>query len=181
MPKAFSSDIHWRVVWLHVFLKLSSAEVPDFLFISKKSVERYSNKFITTGDVEPKTHKCGPYKKLSEEVILIDLVLNNPGIFLHELQYDLTLLTGTSVHSSTIFCTLKRLGFSCHKIKHIALQRSEEKRGEFAAEMVTYAPSMFLRVDETGCDRIRRRLMRNYGYVIRGIPPRNYSGRSIFT
>ena len=179
MPKAFSSDIHWRVVWLHVFLKLSSAEVPDFLFISKKSVERYSNKFITTGDVEPKTHKCGPYKKLSEEVILIDLVLNNPGIFLHELQYDLTLLTGTSVHSSTIFCTLKRLGFSCHKIKHIALQRSEEKRGEFAAEIVTYAPSMFLRVDETGCDR--RRLMRNYGYVIRGIPSRNYSGRSIFT
>ena len=91
MPKAFSSDIRWRVVWLHVFLKLSSAEVSDLLFISKKSVERYSNKFITTGDVEPKTHKCGPYKKLSEEVILIDLVLNNPDIFLHELQYDLKL------------------------------------------------------------------------------------------
>ena len=105
-------------MWLHVFLKLSSAEVSDLLFISKKSVERYSNKFITTGDVEPKTHKCGPYKKLSEEeeVVLIDLVLNNPGIFLHELQYDLTLLTGTSVHCSTICRTLKRLGFSRQKI-----------------------------------------------------------------
>ena len=85
MPKAVSSDMRWSVVWLHVFLKLSSAEVFD-LFISKKSVERYLNKFITTGDVEPKTPKCGPYKKLSEEeVILVDLVLNNPGIFLHEL------------------------------------------------------------------------------------------------
>ena len=37
------------------------------------------------------------------------------------------------------------------------------------AEMTMYDPEMFLWIDETGCDR--RKLIRDYGYGIRGIPP----------
>ena len=55
------------------------------------------------------------------------------------------------------------------KIRHVAMQRNEESRGKFMAEMTTYDPEMFLWIDETGCDR--RKLIRDYGYGIRGIPP----------
>lgn len=40
------------------------------------------------------------------------------------------------------------------------------------AEMM-YNPRMILWVDETGCDR--RKLIRDYGYGIRGIPPRDHT------
>ena len=40
------------------------------------------------------------------------------------------------------------------------------------AEMMMYDSSMFLWVDETGCNR--RKLIRDYGYGIRGIPPRDH-------
>ena len=41
------------------------------------------------------------------------------------------------------------------------------------AEMCLYEPPMFLWVDETGCDK--RKLHRDTGYGIRGIPPRDHS------
>ena len=77
--------------------------------------------------------------------------------------------TGTEVDCSTICRTFKRLGITRQKIRHIAMQRNEESRGQFMAEMTTHDPEMFLWLDETGCDR--RKLVRDYGYGIRGIPP----------
>ena len=75
--------------------------------------------------------------------------------------------TGTEVDCSTICQTLKRLGITCQKIRHVAMQRKEEGRGTFMAEMIMYDLKMFLWINETGCDRWK--LIRNYGYGIRGI------------
>ena len=47
------------------------------------------------------------------------------------------------------------------------MQRKEEGRGTFMAEMTMYDLKMFLWINETGCDRWK--LIRNYGYGIRGI------------
>ena len=68
----------------------------------------------------------------------------------------------------------KRIGVT-RKIRHIPIefQRSEEKRGEFLAEMSMYEPSMFLWVDETGCDK--HRPQHTIGYGIRGIPPQDHT------
>lgn len=171
MPKSYSTDLRWRVVWLHVFLKKSIDEVATLLFISSRTVRRYIDKFMSTGDVIPQDHRNGPVRLLSdfEELTLVNLVLTNPGIYLHELQHKLIMTTGTEVDCSTICRTFKRLGITRQKIRHVAMQRNEESRGEFMAEMMTYDPEMFLWIDETGCDR--RKLIRDYGYGIRGIPP----------
>ena len=51
----------------------------------------------------------------------------------------------------------------------IALQRSEQKRIEYMAEMSLFNPDMFIWIDEIGSDR--RKSVRKYGYALRGIPP----------
>lgn len=175
MPKSYSTDLRWRVVWLHVFMKKSVEEVALLLCVNTRTVQRYTEKFMATSDVLPKAHKNGPDPELCEfeQLTLVNIVLARPGVYLHELQQELVMLTGTEVHVSTICRTLKRLGLTRQKIKQITLQRNDDKRGEFMAEMATYDPAMFLWVDETGCDR--RKLIREYGYGIRGIPPRDHT------
>ena len=42
MPVAYSDDLRWRIVWLHVFLRLDANEVARMLFVSERSVYRYS-------------------------------------------------------------------------------------------------------------------------------------------
>lgn len=175
MPKSYSNDLRWRIVWLNVLLLKSTAEVAKLLFVSPKTVDRYATKFLTTGDVSPKAHRSGPERKLTEfeQLTLVNLVLNRPGIYLHELQQEILTLTGTEVDCSTICRTLKYLGLTRRKIKHIALQQSEQKRAEFLAEISAFDPALIIWVDETGCDR--RKLLRDYGYSIRGTPPRDHS------
>ena len=81
--------------------------------------------------------------------------------------------TGTFADCSIIRRFFKKIGVTRQKIRHIALQRSEEERGEFFAEMSMYDPSMLLWVDETGCDK--RKLQCNMGYGIIGIPSRDHT------
>ena len=45
----------------------------------------------------------------------------------------------------------------------------DECRARYMAEISIYDPSVFVLIDETGCDRCNSR--RSYGYSVRGIPP----------
>ena len=164
MPKSYSTDLRWRVVWLHVFMKKSAQEVSQLLLVSTRTVQRYCQKFLSTGGFEPQQHRNGPRSILSDydELTLVNLVLTRPGIYLYELQRELLMTTGTEADCSTICRLFKRLGITRQKIKHIALQRSEEKRGEFMAEMMMYDSSMLVWCDESGCER--RKLIRDRGY-----------------
>ena len=50
----------------------------------------------------------------------------------------------------------------------VVLQRSDALRAQFIADISVYYPSIFIWLDETGCDC--RHAIRKYGYSIRGIP-----------
>ena len=80
-------------------------------------------------------------------------------------------MLGTWVHCSTICRTAKALGLTRQKMKQVALQRSEERRVEFMAEISAFSPDMLVFLDETGSDR--RNSIRRFGYGLRGIPPVN--------
>ena len=123
--------------------------------ISEKSVRRYLKLFYTTGDVKPKTHKHGPPALLGdfEQLTLLRLILDNTGIYLHELQHMFYEIFGVTVSLSTICKTLQLMGCSRRVIRHVALQRSDQLRASFMAEMSAYDPGMFIWIDESGCDR----------------------------
>lgn len=176
MPVAYSEDLRWRAIWLHLYGGLSVTETARVLYVSDRTIYRYVERFMLIRDIRKFSKKNGPPRILSEheEMYVVDLVLSSPGIYLREVQQQLFAYTGSWVHESTICRTLRRNGLTRQKIQQIALQRSEILRAEFMAEvMMVYKSSLCLWIDETGCDR--RNSLRQYGYGIRGQTPQNHS------
>ena len=69
---------------------------------------------------------------------------------------------------STICKTLKHMGCTRQAMCRVAKQRDDKLRAEFMADISIYDPSMFIWMDETGCDK--RNTIRKYGYSVRGRP-----------
>ena len=77
---------------------------------------------------------------------------------------------GNTVSVSTIICrTLKFMGCTRQVIRHVAIRQDDAMRAKFMAEILMFDPSMFIWVDESGCDQ--RNSIRKYGYSVRGIRP----------
>jgi len=127
--------------------------------------------FQQTGDVEPAVRTNGPQRLLGEfeQLLLLRFILTDPGMYLYELQDKLRQALGVIVSVSTICRTMKFMGCTRQVIRHIAIQRSDAMRAKFMSEISIYDPSMFVWIDESGCDR--RNSTRKFGYSIRGIPP----------
>ena len=72
------------------------------------------------------------------------LLLGNPGIYLHEVQAKLLAQFGVTVGVATICRTLKFMGCTRQVIQHInvhvPVQRSEELRAKFMADISVYGP-----------------------------------------
>ena len=86
-------------------------------------------------------------------LVTMNNLLENTGIYLHEIQGKLYDHFGATVCVATICKTLRRMGCCRSVIRHIALQRSDELRGRFIAEISIYEPEMIIWIDESGCDR----------------------------
>lgn len=144
MPVAYSDDLRWRVVWMHVFQNIEAEEVAIVMKIGKRSVYRYVERFMATGDVRPFLKRNGPATILNEyeEYYLVCQVLANPGIYLREIQEQLYCITLRWVDLSTILRTLHRLLISRQVIKHHAIQRSESCRMEHWSEFRYFSPPM---------------------------------------
>ena len=157
---------------------MSYAEIADIiLFMSKQSVHRYVHLYQSTGDVDPMKQRHGPKQLLNdlEQITVLQSLIDRPGICLNELQQRLNDVTGKWVHISTICRTVHRLGFTRKRLQHIALQRIEEQRVQYMAEISIFDPNMLVWVDETGF-RLRNSV-RAYGYSLRGMRASDYQMR----
>ena len=170
MPKAYSEDLRWRAVWLHLIRGMSYTDVAQVLFMCEKSVQRYLALFYATGNVAPHDQKRGPDKKLTEFELftILQSLIIKPTSFLCEIQQQLLCSTGKWVHASTICRTIREQGLTRKKVRTIALQQSESRRIEYMAEVSVFHPDMLIWIDETGSDR--RNSIRKYGYSLRGMP-----------
>ena len=171
MPNSYSVDLRWRVVWLNLVQRASTSKISRLLCLSQRTVQRYLALFHRTGDVKPRVRKNGPAKLLGEveQVILLRLIIQNPGIYLHEIQLKLQLAFGVRVGAATICRTLKFMGCTRQRMRHVAIQQSESMRAKFMAEISIYDPTMFLWIDESGFDN--RNSIRRFGYSFRGMRP----------
>ena len=155
MPRAFSTDLRWRAVWLYPAHDLDVAEISQCLSVPQSSVYRYIELFQQIGDVKPRSYHHGPPKLLGdlEQLVLLRLI-TNPGIYLGEIQARLVSKFEVTVNVLTILCrTLKFTGCMHQVIQRVALQRSEEQRAKFMTDVSRYDPSMLIWIDKSGCDR----------------------------
>ena len=123
--------------------------------IRQKDCAAIHKRFEQTGNVSCFVKKDGPDWLLDEfdEAVLVQLILDKPGVYLNELQHKLAVTDGVEVCTATIWRTLTRgLGFTHKRIKHLPMQRSNKARVEFMAEISAYDPAMLVWLDETGSD-----------------------------
>ena len=66
MPTSYSEDLCWRIVWLHVFLRMEASEVAELLHVCSRTVYRYAERFYLTGEVRMSMKRDGPYPVMSE-------------------------------------------------------------------------------------------------------------------
>ena len=168
MPRSYATDLRWRAVWMHLVHDLDVTQISHLLGLSPSSVYRYLTLFRQTGDVKPKSYRHGPPMLLGdmEQLFLLRVILSCPGIYLGEILFA---KFGVSVDVTTICRTLKYMGCTRQVIQRISLQRSEEMRAKFMAEVSVYDPAMLLWIDESSCDQ--RNCNRKRGYSVRGMTP----------
>ena len=118
MPKSYSDDLRWRAVWQRRLQNKSVEAVARDLYIAPRTVERWVKLFDTTGNVSPKESTHGPPRKLSEfeELTVLQSLLTNQGVYLHEVQSELFDITGTWIDCSTICRYARRWGMSRQKM-----------------------------------------------------------------
>ena len=155
-------------MWISLVQQLLPNDIAKLLGVSARTVRRYIDLFYQTGDVVPRPRRYGPPRLLNdhEQLVLLRLILENPGIYLKEIQAALLVRFGVEVAVSTICKTLHAMGCSRQKIQHVASQQSAECRAKFMAKVSMYNPDMLVWVDETGCDR--RNSMRKYIWLFCG-------------
>ena len=157
MPRPYSIDFRWRIVWLSVVNHWDANDISQFLCVSERTVRRLVTLFQQTGDIKPKSYRHGSPKLMGdhEQLLLLKLILSYPGIYmyLHEIQAKLTATLRVTISPATICSTSKFIGCTRQVLQHIALQQDEEQRARFMAEISVYDPSMLLWIDVSGCDR----------------------------
>ena len=153
---------------------MNCKDISHQVSLSESTVYRYINAFEQTGDVAPRVSTHGPQKLLGdfEQLVLLRIILENTGIYLHEIQAKLVTMFGVTVSVATICRTLKFMNCTRQVIQHIHIRRNDELRAKFMAEVTTYDPRMLIWLDETGCDR--RNCVRKWAYSIRGMTPRDH-------
>ena len=119
--KSYSEDMHWRIVYQRHLMGLNYREISQNLTVSVSTVARIVDRFERTGEV---TRSLKPEHILHEHYvfILMQIVLERPSIYLHELQVAFAQTTGRFVSEVTICRTLKRFGFSRKKMKYTEIR-----------------------------------------------------------
>ena len=136
--------------------------------------EEFSQYFMHQEMLAKKHPKDRAISKLTSPVqlFIMQLVMLNPGIYLHEIKSQLQDTLLVDVNISTICRFLHDAGFSRQRLQLCAMQRNEVSREQFIIDVSVYNAEMLIFIDETGSDR--RDTNRKYGYSLRGKPLKRF-------
>ena len=173
---AYSEDLRWRMIWQSEVLEYSQQEIAHNLCIDQSTVSRTLQLFFTTGSVTKRPYpKERAFRKLTTpcQLLICHLVVQRPGIYLHEIQSELLNVLLVDVSTAAICRFLHDNGFTRQKLKHVALQQDAFLRELYIIDVSLFSMDMFVFVDETGADR--RNILRKYGYSLSNNPAADHS------
>ena len=152
----------------------SHTRVAESLGVDRSAVSRTLELCHASGSVAKKLYpKDKAFRKLTTlpKLLILNLVIKKPGIYLEEIQGGLFNVLLFEVDVLTICRFLHNNGFTRQKLCLVATQRSEFIRQQYILDVSVYKPEMVIFLDETGADQ--RNALRRYGYSLRGIPLKN--------
>lgn len=127
MPKEFSEDLRWRVVYLYTD-GFSIIDIANTLYMSKSSVTRIINIYEKWACV------TNPYKGISgrrklfsrnDMYILQNLIRDKVNRYLNELVSEMENLTGKRASIATLWRSLHYLGITRKKVLKILIFRKK--------------------------------------------------------
>ena len=98
------------------------------------------NEPISKGESIQKAHANSSF--------ILNLVLEKPGIYLHEIQQEQEVSRLFDVSLATLFTVLHKIGFTDKKMGTVALQQVCILKEQFSSEVSVYNTEMFIFVDE---------------------------------
>ena len=102
---AYSEDLRWRMIYQYDALDLTCDEVGTNLCFDPSTVSRAVQLFRRTGHVSKKQYDTSNLaRQLTEaiQILLVRIVLNQPGVMLHEIIAEIKYITETEFTTSTI-------------------------------------------------------------------------------
>ena len=128
-------------------MSLTYRKVAQNLNVAVGTLHNVLRRFQATGDLEPTKPDRSNTRKLSsnQELLLVGLFLDNPGLYLGEVCREVADITGTPISPSTVCHILHRHGFSRNNIQQIALQQSAIAKAKFMGDM------QFFHIDQIVC------------------------------
>ena len=172
---AYSDNLRWRMVWQREALGFTYDQIAANLGVDKSTVQRTVQLFLNTGSVCKRPYpKEKAFRKLTQpaQLFILRLVVDNPGMYLDEIQRQLKTMLMLEVSLSTICRFLHDNGFTRKKLQKVALQQDKFLREQYISDVSVYSRDMIVFVDETGADK--RNTLRKYGYSLRGKTPRSH-------
>ncbi len=119
MPRPYSDDLRWKMIYQRLFYGRSYEEIALQLFVSSRTVYRTVSTFMNTGDVKP-CRLGRPSGSITlfphEEYIIMDCILQTPEIQLNEIANHIVKTTGSAFGPRTLCRALYRLGITRKKV-----------------------------------------------------------------
>ena len=120
MPRPYSDDLRWRMVYQKLFFEKSYEKVHcNYLLVQRLCIGRLA-RFLNTGDVKP-CRLGRPTGSITlfphEEYIIMDCLLRSPQMQLHEIANYISNATGSAFGPRTLQCrAVYRLGITRKKV-----------------------------------------------------------------
>lgn len=106
---AYSEDIRWRIVWQREALDSSIGKIAKNLCVDESTVRRVLAIFYASGNISKMSYPTErAFRKLTipVQLFIMQLVVHNPGVFLHEIQSQLQDTLLVDVNISTIIMSI---------------------------------------------------------------------------
>lgn len=102
---AYAQDLRWRMVYERQVLGLTYHNIGANLHVDPSTVYRTVQHFLNTGTVDKKKYNPDNLpRKLNDviQLLILQLVLDRPGILLREIQDEVMEVAGVDLAESTI-------------------------------------------------------------------------------
>ena len=111
---AYSEDLRWKIVWQKLALNKKLKEIAS---VDESTVWRTIKLFELKGTVSKRPYPRRKQKKMTDTVklLILNLIVDNPGIYLREVQDELYSLAGIDISITSICNFLKESSFTRQK------------------------------------------------------------------
>ena len=130
MPRPFSDDLRWRMIFQQIFYQRIYDEIATRLFVSSKTVYRTCTTFFDMGDVKPccfgrPTGSVALF--LHKEYIIMDSILQTLQVQLNEIADHIINSTGSAFGAETLCKAIYRLRIMQKKVSNALIFITHDK------------------------------------------------------